>query len=105
MKGIVNLSLAILVLVSLIESAHARDSLSFNGQQLDRTSHIVKAKDYGKYQPSEFSSNKEIVLVSWNSEEGKKRFFRSRFNNDFFQIAHHYQQLFQIVHSDHHIIF
>ncbi|WP_455221517.1 phytochelatin synthase family protein, partial [Kaarinaea lacus] len=33
----------------------------------------------------------KVVLVSWNSEEGKKRLFRSKFNNDFFQLANHYQ--------------
>ena len=69
----------------------AREIMSFNGQQLDDTSYIVNTKHYGKYRPSQFSNNGEVVLVSWNSEEGKKRFFRSKYNNDFFQLAHHYQ--------------
>jgi hypothetical protein len=47
--------------------------------------------DYGQYKQSQFSPDKQVVLVNWNSQEGKKRLMRSQFNTDFFQLAHHYQ--------------
>lgn len=49
------------------------------------------AATYNVYQPSEFQKPSKTVLFSWNSPEGKKRFFRSRHKDDFFQLAHHYQ--------------
>ena len=86
--------LKFLLVAVLVASSHvtiARDVMSFNGQPLDSAKQITKTKAYEKYKPSEFSADKKVVLVSWNSDEGKKRFFRSKYNNDFFQLAHHYQ--------------
>ena len=83
-----------LLLVALVLQSNpilARELTSFNGQQLNDIRQITNIKKYGKYKPSQFSTKKHVVLVSWNSEEGKKRFFRSKYNNDFFQLAHHYQ--------------
>ena len=83
-----------LLLAAIVIQSHAAlalDSVSFNEQPLDESSRIASVKAYGKYKPSQFSSQKQVVLISWNSEEGKKRFFRSKYNNDFFQLAHHYQ--------------
>jgi hypothetical protein len=90
MNAIVKLSLAVVLLLSSYATV-AGDLMSFNGQPLDSTKQITNVKGYETYKPSQFSSDKRVVLVSWNSDEGKKRFFRSRHNNDFFQIAHHYQ--------------
>jgi len=48
--------------------------------------------EYGVFGPSEFSKDKkEVVLVPWNSESGKKRFERARYKQDFFQLAQTYQ--------------
>ena len=44
---------------------------------------------YGQYKASQFSG--KVVLVNWNSEIGKKRLSDSKYNNDFFQLAHHFQ--------------
>lgn len=80
------------LLFALHSSLSVADNfVSFNGQPLNGTSHVAEPKAYGKYKPSQFSGNGQVVVVSWNSEEGKKRFFRSKYNNDFFQLANHYQ--------------
>ncbi|WP_455374946.1 phytochelatin synthase family protein [Kaarinaea lacus] len=90
MKTIVSIFLVALF-VAASHGTAAREVMSFNGQPLDSTKQITNTKAYEKYKPSEFSADKKVVLVSWNSDEGKKRFFRSKYNNDFFQLAHHYQ--------------
>ena len=90
MNAFVNLSLAV-ALLTISHVAVAREVTSFNGQPLDGATQITNIKGYEKYKASEFSPDKKVVLVSWNSDEGKKRFFRSKYNNDFFQLAHHYQ--------------
>lgn len=82
----------LLIAFALLSSeAFARDAVTFNGQPLNEGSAIAPIKAYGKYKPSQFSKEKQVVLVSWNSDEGKNRFFRSKYNNDFFQLANHYQ--------------
>ncbi|WP_455220479.1 hypothetical protein, partial [Kaarinaea lacus] len=91
MNVFVRTLLLALLLVSHNSLSVAEDSKSFNGQPLDATLQVVKTKAYGKFKPSQFSNKGKVVLVSWNSEEGKKRLFRSKFNNDFFQLANHYQ--------------
>lgn len=35
--------------------------------------------------------NGKIILVPWNTKEGKRRLTSSRFNDDFYQLASHYQ--------------
>lgn len=44
---------------------------------------------YGRYTKSKFSDS--LHLISWNTEEGKKRLCNAKYKNDFFQLAHHYQ--------------
>jgi len=90
MSLMIRLVLPILLSVQIC-SASARELTSFNGQSFDDARLDVKAKPYGQYNPSQFSSDHQVVLVSWNSEEGKKRLLRSQFNNDFFQLANNYQ--------------
>jgi hypothetical protein len=91
MNVLVKMTLLALLFTLNSNVSVAKDSRSFNGQLLDGALQLEDIKEYGKYQPSQFSEKERVVLVSWNSEEGKKRFFRSRYNNDFFQLAHHYQ--------------
>lgn len=45
--------------------------------------------DYGRYVPSAFAG--QVVLVNWNSTEGRARLARSGHSQDFYQLAHHYQ--------------
>ncbi len=90
MKTIVRVSL-VAFFVAANHVTAAQEVMSFNGQPLDSSQQVINTKAYEKYKPSEFSADKKVVLVSWNSDEGKKRFFRSKYNNDFFQLAHHYQ--------------
>jgi len=85
------LLLFVILLAAVTQNTNARELMSFNGQPLNKSQTVAKAKPYGQYQPSEFSPDKQVVLVSWNSEEGKKRFFRSKYNSDFFQLANNYQ--------------
>ena len=50
------------------------------------------ATDYGTFGPSGFSKDrKEVVLIAWNSEAGKKLFERAKYKQDFFQLAQTYQ--------------
>jgi hypothetical protein len=44
---------------------------------------------YDKYPQSQYS--KEVAVVNWNSEEGIKRFERTKFKSDFYRLAHHYK--------------
>jgi len=46
---------------------------------------------YGVFGPSSFSPQGEIVLVDWNTEDGKSRLASSAYKTDFFQLAHNYQ--------------
>lgn len=46
---------------------------------------------YGQYQASRFSGKQSPVLVNWNTAEGRKRLLQATHQNDFFQLAHHYQ--------------
>ncbi|MCI0507487.1 MAG: phytochelatin synthase family protein [Gammaproteobacteria bacterium] len=91
MNVLVKMTLFALLFSLNSNASVAKDSISFNGQLLDGALQREEAKEYGKYKPSQFAKKVQVVLVSWNSEEGKKRFFRSKYNNDFFQLAHHYQ--------------
>ena len=81
----------VVTLLVLSQLSIAREERSFNGQLLDAGTETAAIKAYGKYKPSHFSADKKVVLVSWNSDEGKARFFRSKYNNDFFQLANNYQ--------------
>ncbi|MGH8511178.1 MAG: hypothetical protein ACREU8_07270 [Gammaproteobacteria bacterium] len=46
----------------------------------------TSAADYGTFGPSEFSKDrKEVVLIPWDSEVGKKLFERAEYKQDFFQ--------------------
>lgn len=45
---------------------------------------------WGVYKPSPLGGGK-IIIVDWNSPEGMKRLARSKFNQDFYQMAHAYQ--------------
>lgn len=48
--------------------------------------------EYGKFGPSEFSKEgKEVVLVAWNSDEGRRRLGRAKINQDYFQLASQFQ--------------
>lgn len=45
---------------------------------------------WGEYKPSSLAKGK-VILVDWNSTEGKKRLSRSKYHQDFYQMAHAYQ--------------
>lgn len=45
--------------------------------------------EYGHYAPSIFSET--VVLVDWNSTEGRVRLARATASSDFYQLAHHFQ--------------
>jgi len=53
--------------------------------------HLLAAYSYGKFKPSTFSADKEVVLVVWNSDEGLRRLSRATYKDDYYQLAHHYQ--------------
>jgi predicted nucleic acid-binding protein len=44
---------------------------------------------YSSYPASAYS--KEVAVINWNSKEGVERFERTKFKNDFFQLAHHFK--------------
>lgn len=52
-------------------------------------SSVSALEQYGSYKKSEFSDTTK--LVNWNTDEGKKRLFNTKYSKDFFQLAHHYQ--------------
>lgn len=53
---------------------------------------LTGAADYGAFGPSELSKDrKEVVLIPWNSDVGKKLFERAKYKQDFFQLAQAYQ--------------
>lgn len=52
---------------------------------------VIALAQYGYYSKSAFAGTEQPVLISWNTKEGKERLFRSQYNDDFFQLAHHYQ--------------
>lgn len=46
---------------------------------------------YGKYKKVKDHWREQIVILNWNTPEGKKRLLESKYNSAFFRIAHHYQ--------------
>jgi hypothetical protein len=49
------------------------------------------SRGYGDYDASKVGEENEVVLENWNSDEGKRRLFRSDYNQAFFRLAHVYQ--------------
>ncbi|MDH5371095.1 MAG: phytochelatin synthase family protein [Gammaproteobacteria bacterium] len=47
--------------------------------------------EYGKFKPGIISFENEVDIVSWNSKQGQQRLLHSKYNNDYFQLAHHFQ--------------
>lgn len=48
-------------------------------------------EQYGSYSVASFSLRKRVVIIDWNSEEGKKMLARSQHSEPFFALAHLYQ--------------
>jgi len=46
---------------------------------------------YGEYVAAKHSKRKKVVLVNWNSKEGKNLLAKSEYNR-FYDLANHYQQ-------------
>lgn len=46
---------------------------------------------WGVFNPPKAEGQKKPILVAWNSPEGKRRLASSRFSEDFYQLASHYQ--------------
>jgi hypothetical protein len=56
------------------------------------SAHAQEKKDlYGVFGPSSLSPHGETVLIGWDTEEGRTRFARSAYKNDFFQLADNFQ--------------
>lgn len=53
---------------------------------------------YGVFTPSKVDNGK-MVLVPWNSAEGRKRLQSSKYKEDFYQLASHYQPAINPVYS------
>ncbi len=62
-------------LLVLVGSVHAREP----------------SDTYGVFGPSSFSPKGEIVLVSWDTQEGRSRLARSLYKTDFFQLVNNFQ--------------
>jgi hypothetical protein len=45
---------------------------------------------WGEYKPSAIGKGK-VIIVDWNSSEGRRRLSRTKYNQDFFQMAHAFQ--------------
>lgn len=59
---------------------------------LTGSSYAIEEKDlYGVFGPSSLSPQRQVVLISWDTEEGRQRLARSAYKNDFFQLADHFQ--------------
>ena len=51
----------------------------------------VHSEEYGKFKSGIISFENEVDIVSWNSQQGQQRLLRSKYKNDYFQLAHHFQ--------------
>lgn len=51
----------------------------------------VYSEEYGKFKSGIISFEGEVDIVSWNSQQGQQRLLRSKYKNDYFQLAHHFQ--------------
>ena len=49
------------------------------------------SEEYGKFKAGIISFENEVDIVSWNSQQGQQRLLRSKYKNDYFQLAHHFQ--------------
>jgi hypothetical protein len=49
------------------------------------------AQQYGDFSSSTFSKDNEVVVVNWNSAEGRARLTRSDSKESFYQLAHTFQ--------------
>lgn len=49
------------------------------------------SKEYGQFSSGLISFEGEVDIVSWNSQQGQQRLLRSKYKNDYFQLAHHFQ--------------
>ncbi len=52
---------------------------------------LINLPQYGKFSPSTFSSDRETVLINWNSEEGLARLRRSNCKQSFYQLINHFE--------------
>ncbi|MCC7446747.1 MAG: hypothetical protein IT324_04985 [Anaerolineae bacterium] len=58
---------------------------------MDNPDAMFNSPRYGIFMPSKFSPDENVVLVTWNSEEGLNRLCRSKFKQSFYQLVHHFQ--------------
>jgi hypothetical protein len=58
---------------------------------MDRIDAANRFPQYGRFAPSTFSRDKEVVLVPWNSEEGLTRLSRTQYKKSFYQLVHNFQ--------------
>ena len=58
---------------------------------LPSVSGLADQEKYGHFDASKLSTKKEIVIVGWNTKEGQQRLLQSKYNNDYFQLAHNFQ--------------
>lgn len=57
------------------------------------TEKLLKGRQtrYGEFEAPKDASTNTAVVISWNSEEGRRRLFRAAYNQAFFRLAHVYQ--------------
>lgn len=69
-----------------------RPGLFFAFVMLAGSGHAQEKMDlYGVFGPGSLSPNGKVVLIGWDTAEGRKRLARSAYKNDFFQLADHFQ--------------
>ena len=54
---------------------------------------IKRETNYGVFGPAPFSSKKEVIIIPWNSPEGRKMLVESQYNSAFFFLAHTFQNM------------
>lgn len=69
------------VLVTVVGLALATSALSAS----------VDKWAYGQFHATKFSSNSDVILVGWDTPAGRDRLMRSKYKNDYFQLAHNFQ--------------
>ena len=47
--------------------------------------------NYGEFRTTQFAPNSDVAIIAWDSPAGRDRLMRSKYKNDYFQLAHNFQ--------------
>ncbi len=52
---------------------------------------LMFREKYGEYRVAKYSVRKRVVVINWNSDEGRQMLMHATYNQDFFRLAHAFQ--------------